>query len=95
MLHYLVSRLQLFPGLHVFTYLYRWQPLVLRVDMYYLTCGSEWHCSFECVLLLLCSVQTVFVAATKVDLPGRKVTESEGQTWAAEHSFPYFEVSGQ
>lgn len=44
-----------------------------------------WHLSY--------CLQTVFVAATKVDLPGRKVTEAEGQSWAAAHSFPYFEVS--
>eukprot|EP00775_Hariotina_reticulata_P004873 gene4873-5118_t len=35
----------------------------------------------------------VVVAASKVDLPGRKVTEKEGRDWAAQHNFPYFEVS--
>jgi DnaJ family protein C protein 27 len=37
-------------------------------------------------------MQVVFVAASKVDLPGRKVTEKEGRDWAAVHNFPYFEV---
>eukprot|EP00879_Flechtneria_rotunda_P011057 GHRR01011553.1.p1 GENE.GHRR01011553.1~~GHRR01011553.1.p1 ORF type:complete len:211 (+),score=49.86 GHRR01011553.1:680-1312(+) len=35
----------------------------------------------------------VFVAASKVDIPGRKVTEKEGREWASTHNFPYFEVS--
>jgi hypothetical protein len=44
------------------------------------------------VLLLLSCCQVVFVAATKVDLPGRKVTEVEGRAWALAHNMPYFEV---
>ncbi|WIA35795.1 hypothetical protein OEZ86_004184 [Tetradesmus obliquus] len=35
----------------------------------------------------------VFVAATKVDLPGRKVPEAEGRAWALAHNMPYYEVS--
>ncbi|KAF6266267.1 P-loop containing nucleoside triphosphate hydrolase protein [Scenedesmus sp. NREL 46B-D3] len=35
----------------------------------------------------------VFVAATKVDLPGRKVSEAEGRAWALAHNMPHFEVS--
>eukprot|EP00882_Tetradesmus_deserticola_P006621 GHRQ01006972.1.p1 GENE.GHRQ01006972.1~~GHRQ01006972.1.p1 ORF type:complete len:216 (+),score=84.64 GHRQ01006972.1:731-1378(+) len=35
----------------------------------------------------------VCVAATKVDLPGRKVAEAEGRAWALAHNMPYFEVS--
>lgn len=41
------------------------------------------------------SMQVVVVAASKVDLPGRKVTEKEGRDWAAQHNFPYFEVRRQ
>lgn len=37
--------------------------------------------------------QAVFVAASKVDLPGRKVTEADGRAWAVAHNVPYFEVS--
>lgn len=40
----------------------------------------------------LCCVQVVFVAATKVDLPGRKVPEAEGRAWALAHNMPYYEV---
>jgi hypothetical protein len=34
----------------------------------------------------------MFVVATKVDLPGRAVSEREGRDWASAQGFPYFEV---
>jgi hypothetical protein len=34
------------------------------------------------------------VAASKTDLPGRKVPPQEGKDWAAAQGFPYFEVWG-
>jgi hypothetical protein len=46
-------------------------------------------------LLLPCCPQVVFVAATKVDLPGGKVSEAEGRAWALAHNMPYYEVSRQ
>lgn len=36
--------------------------------------------------------QTVFVVANKVDLPGRKVSEAEGRSWATVRGYPYVEV---
>jgi hypothetical protein len=38
-------------------------------------------------------VQVLCVAATKADIPNRKVTEKEGREWAATRGFPFFEVS--
>jgi len=35
----------------------------------------------------------VFVAATKCDIPTRKVLEKEGREWATSHGFSFFEVS--
>lgn len=32
------------------------------------------------------------MAATKCDLPVRKVFEKEGREWATAHGFPFFEV---
>ena len=34
------------------------------------------------------------MAATKADVPIRKVTEREGREWAQSHGFPFFEVGG-
>lgn len=39
------------------------------------------------------SNMAVFVAANKVDLPGRKVSEAEGRDWAAARGYPYLETS--
>jgi hypothetical protein len=50
----------------------------------------ECYSCFTTYLRLCC--QVVFVAATKVDLPGRKVPEAEGRAWALAHNMPYFEV---
>lgn len=36
--------------------------------------------------------QVIFVAATKADIPTRRVPEKEGRDWAANQGFPYFEV---
>mmetsp|Transcript_25971 Transcript_25971/g.76968 ORF Transcript_25971/g.76968 Transcript_25971/m.76968 type:complete len:206 (-) Transcript_25971:497-1114(-) len=36
---------------------------------------------------------TVFLAATKADVPKRMVLESEGREWAQAHGLPFFEVS--
>ncbi len=35
----------------------------------------------------------LIVCGNKVDKPGRKVTESEGQAWAQSHGFTYFDTS--
>lgn len=35
----------------------------------------------------------IFVAGTKADVPGRKVSEKEGRDWAAAQGFAFFEVS--
>eukprot|EP00798_Chlamydomonas_sp_ICE-L_P029061 gene29061-32266_t len=35
----------------------------------------------------------IFVAATKCDIPARKVTEKEGRDWATSHGFQFFECS--
>lgn len=37
-------------------------------------------------------MQVICVAATKCDLPVRKVFEKEGREWASAHGFPFFEV---
>lgn len=52
-------------------------------------------CNGCAVFCALPCTQVVYVVATKVDLPGRRVSQTEGQNWAAARGYPYVEVRGQ